>query len=325
MASSSAAVRILVVEDYEPWRRFVSTMLQSQPKLQLIGEAVDGLDAVQKAEELQPDLVLLDIGLPKLNGMEAAWLICNLCPRSKILFVSQENSADVVRGALAKGAKGYVLKSSAATELLPAIEAVLAGGRYVSESLRDDQLAQGANSHAHRHEILFFADDTVLVDGLAHFIGSALKAGNPAIVLATESHRESLLHRLQDQGVDVDAAIQQGTYISLDAAEVPDSEQFVERARGMIEAARKLGKTRHPRLAFCGERAGRLWADGKADAAIQLEQFCEDLATKYDIDILCGYPSSSLAATQNRKQFSPIYEAHFAVYSASADYRPHSE
>jgi chemotaxis response regulator CheB len=62
MASSSAVVRILVVEDYEPWRRFVSTTLQSQPKLQLIGEAVDGLDAVQKAEELQPDLVLLDIG-----------------------------------------------------------------------------------------------------------------------------------------------------------------------------------------------------------------------------------------------------------------------
>jgi chemotaxis response regulator CheB len=97
MASSFAVVRILVVEDYEPWRRFVSMTLQSQPKLQLIGEAVDGLDAVQKAEELQPDLVLVDIGLRKLNGMEVARRICNLCHRSKTPTATRSSSSLTIR------------------------------------------------------------------------------------------------------------------------------------------------------------------------------------------------------------------------------------
>jgi CheY-like chemotaxis protein len=83
-----STTRILVVDDYEPWRRFVSTTLHKQPKLQVIGEALDGLEAVQKAEELQPDLIVLDIGLPTLDGIEAARRIRKLAPKSKILFVN---------------------------------------------------------------------------------------------------------------------------------------------------------------------------------------------------------------------------------------------
>ena len=99
-------VRILVVEDYEPFRRFVCSTLGKTPELQIIGEASDGLEAVQKAEELQPDLILLDIGLPTLNGIEAARRIRKLSPESKILFVSQESSADVVQEALSVGGTG---------------------------------------------------------------------------------------------------------------------------------------------------------------------------------------------------------------------------
>jgi DNA-binding NarL/FixJ family response regulator len=101
--------------------------------LQILGEASDGLEAVQKAEELQPDLILLDIGLPKLNGIEAAHRISQLVPRAKILFVSHDNDAELVAGALGNGAKGYVQKQNANKELLPAIEAVLGGGRFISE------------------------------------------------------------------------------------------------------------------------------------------------------------------------------------------------
>ena len=109
--------RILVVDDYEPWRRFVSTTLQKQPTLQVIGEAVYGLEAVQKAQQLQPDLILLDIGLPTLNGIEAARRIRELSPKSKILFVSENRSWDIVEEALRTGAGGYVVKSDAAGEL----------------------------------------------------------------------------------------------------------------------------------------------------------------------------------------------------------------
>jgi DNA-binding NarL/FixJ family response regulator len=129
------AVRVLLVDDYLPFRRFVFSELGKRPELQVIGEASDGLEAVEKAEELQPDLIVLDIGLPKLNGIEAAKRIHNVVPGAKILFVTQNNDTDVVQAALSNGAKGYVLKLDASKELLPAVEAILQGDRFVSMRL----------------------------------------------------------------------------------------------------------------------------------------------------------------------------------------------
>jgi DNA-binding NarL/FixJ family response regulator len=128
-------IRVLVVDDFEPFRRLVAKVLQRQPELQIICEVSDGLEAVQKAEETQPDLVLLDIGLPNLNGIEAALRIRELSPKSKILFVSQETSTNVVHGALASGGSGYVLKMNARNELLTAVNAVLGGKRFVGAIL----------------------------------------------------------------------------------------------------------------------------------------------------------------------------------------------
>ena len=135
------SLRVLVVEDYEPFRRFVVSILQKQPELQIIGEVSDGLEAVQKAKELQPDMVLLDIGLPKLNGIDAARQICKLSPKSKILFVSLESSADVMQEALALGALGYVMKADVGSELLDAVEVVSQGRRFVSRGLRGSAFA----------------------------------------------------------------------------------------------------------------------------------------------------------------------------------------
>jgi DNA-binding NarL/FixJ family response regulator len=134
-ALEGSTTSILVVDDFEPWRHFVSTTLQKQLTLQIIGEAVDGLEAVQKAQQLQPDLILLDIGLPTLNGIEAARRIREISPKSRILFVSENRSVDVAEEALSTGAGGYVVKSDAGSELLPAIKAVLEGKRFISASL----------------------------------------------------------------------------------------------------------------------------------------------------------------------------------------------
>ena len=131
---------VLVVEDYEPFRRFICSTLGEKPELQIVGEASDGFDAVQKAEELQPDLILLDIGLPTLSGIEAACRISRLVPAAKVLFVSQNNDAEVVTAALSNGAKGYVRKENAKKDLLPAIEAVLRGDRFVSKGLHTEEL-----------------------------------------------------------------------------------------------------------------------------------------------------------------------------------------
>jgi len=130
-----STVRILVVDDYEPWRRYVAMALQKKPELEIVDEAIDGLEAARKAQQLQPDLVLLDIGLPKLNGIEAGQRIRELSPRSKILFVSENRCWEITEKALCIGACGYVVKSAAAGELLPAVEAVLNDQRFVSASL----------------------------------------------------------------------------------------------------------------------------------------------------------------------------------------------
>ena len=133
----TSSVRVLVVEDSEPFRNFTRSVLGKRPELQIVREVTDGLQAVQKAEELKPDLILLDFGLPTLNGIEVARRLRTLSPESKILFVSQELSASVVQGALAEGAKGYVLKTDARRELLTAVDAVLRGDKFVGSSLSD--------------------------------------------------------------------------------------------------------------------------------------------------------------------------------------------
>ena len=125
--------RILVVEDSEPFRKLVCSVLKTIPNLQIVGEATDGLEAVHKAQQLKPNLILLDIGLPSLNGIEAARRIRKLSPESKILFASQECSADVVREALATGAHGYLVKSDAGNELLEGVNAVLRGEHFIGK------------------------------------------------------------------------------------------------------------------------------------------------------------------------------------------------
>jgi DNA-binding NarL/FixJ family response regulator len=127
-------MRVLVVEDFAPFRQFVTSTLGKAPDVDVICEVSDGLEAVQKAQELKPDLILLDIGLPTLNGIEAARRIRKLSPESTIVFVSQESSADVVQEALSLGASAYVLKARAAIELLPVVNAVLLEKQSVHET-----------------------------------------------------------------------------------------------------------------------------------------------------------------------------------------------
>jgi DNA-binding NarL/FixJ family response regulator len=128
-------VRVLVVDDFELWQTFVHMRLDKEPNLHVIGVAADGQDAVLKAEELQPNLILLDISLPKLNGLKAARQIGKISPNSRILFLSREEDPDVVRESFSAGGLGYVLKSDAAMDLLAGIESVLLGRRFVSRSL----------------------------------------------------------------------------------------------------------------------------------------------------------------------------------------------
>lgn len=130
----SSPVRILLVEDFEPFRKLIHALLDAKPDWQIIAEATDGREAVHKSAELKPTLILLDIGLPSLDGIAAARLIRKLSPDSKILFVSQESSSEVIQEALSIGAYAYVVKTRVARDLLPAMEAALRGASFVSRN-----------------------------------------------------------------------------------------------------------------------------------------------------------------------------------------------
>ena len=127
-----STVRVLVVDDFEPWRRFVSVMLRTKPGLAIVGEASDGSEAFRKAVELEPDLILMDIGLPTVNGLDTVRRIRDFVPEAKIILLSDESSFDVVQKAMDLGASAYVLKTSAAADLLTTVETVLSGLKIVN-------------------------------------------------------------------------------------------------------------------------------------------------------------------------------------------------
>jgi DNA-binding NarL/FixJ family response regulator len=140
------SVRVLVADDFAPWRRLLHSILQEKPELKIVCEVSDGLEAVQKARELQPDLILLDIGLPTLSGIEAARQIRTIAPNAKILFVSENYSADIARSTLSAGGSAYVIKSDAGSELMAAVDAVFLGRQFVSARLATQGISRVSNT-----------------------------------------------------------------------------------------------------------------------------------------------------------------------------------
>jgi DNA-binding NarL/FixJ family response regulator len=341
----ASTVRVLVVDDYEPFRRFACSTLGQRPDLQVIDEASDGLEAVHKAEELKPDLIVLDIGLPTLNGIEVARRIRKSCPECKILFMSQGSSVDVAQAAFSLGAMGYVVKAHAGSELLAAVESVCQGRRFVSKGLlgldrtgaTDPQAAGHFFQHEvppppipnqtkakHSHEVHFYSDDAAFLLGFAGFVETALDAGNPVIVVATEPHQKGLLETLMARGIDGAAAIEQGLYLSLDVYkalstfmvdDLPDSARFLKIFGDLLSSGARAAKGKHARVAACGEFAPTLWAQGKAEAAIQVEHLTDEVAKTRNVDILCGYVLNSLQRDQESHIYERICAEHSAVFS----------
>jgi DNA-binding NarL/FixJ family response regulator len=328
-------IRVLIVDDYEPWRRYFSTAIQKQPELQVIGEVSDGVEAVQKAEELRPDLIVLDIGLPSLNGIEAAGRIREVSPASKILFISENRSLEIVKEALSTGARGYILKSDAASELMPAVEAVLKGKRFVSASLSANDLVERIEDQSRngvtpfraqkivRHEVEFYADNKGFVDGFARFIKGALKDGNAVIVIATDAHQASLLQRLTEDGLNIPAEIEQGSYIRLNVTDTlpnflvndsPDPVLFRKFAGDLIREAAKGAKGEHPRVAACGEGVHTLLAAGNLEATILLERLWDEIAQHYEVDVLCGYFRSAFANEESISTLERVCAEHTAAH-----------
>lgn len=174
------------------------------------------------------------------------------------------------------------------------------------------------------HKAGFYSDDRQFLEHLTQFVGGALKSGDAAIVAATESHRDSLLPRLQAFGVDIGMAIEQGRYVAPDVVDtlatfmrndMPDPVRFMKEVPQLILTAAKATKARHPRVAVFGEGVHFLCAQGNTEAAIQVEQLCNQLIKAYDVDIFCGYFPLRIPGMIDDHIFRRICEEHSAVHS----------
>lgn len=308
----------------------------------------DGLEAVLKAEELQPDLVLLDIGLPRINGIAAARGIRDVAPKSKILFVTQTIDVDVARAALSEVGHGYMVKSEAEKELMGAVQAVMRGEKFVSRRLgspplTDNAVSQPESRHggedafalpaapsllrrevARCHEVQFYPDDSHFLDGFTRFISAALKTENVVVFVGNASHRRVLLQRVHAEHPDNRDAIRQEKYVALDAEEflsnfmvddMPDPNAFLKVADDLIVASTNNTNRQHLRVSLCEECAPILWAKGNADAAIRLEELWNKIARMHDVDIFCGYSLESLRCDEDSYTFRRICEEHSAIHS----------
>ena len=318
--------RILVVDDHGPWRRQIQSLLQTTTAWETSGEASDGWEAIEKAEALRPDLILLDVELPSLNGIEAARRILTSNPDSKILFLSGHRSWDIVDAAVGTGARGYLLKTSAVEELVPAMDTVAAGGRFISRVLTGRHIAPEEHTspvqYSRCHEVGFYSEETCLVDGYARFVEAALGAGKAVVFVAIDSRRKAVHQRLQMAGVDVDLAIEQRRLLVIDVAEAlslflvngwPEEARFWQAGASLIATARKAARGPHPYVAACGECAPILLRDGRADAAIRLEHLWDDLAKTYNVDVFCGYSQPGAPDHDGGDVFQRICAEHSAV------------
>lgn len=316
--------RVLIADDYEPWRRHVASTLQDSSRWQVVGEADDGQAAIEQAIALYPDLILLDIGLPTLNGIEVARRLLAHDASLRILFVSEHHSLAIVEAALCAGGRGYVCKSDAGRELSRAMEAIVTGGRFIGARLGGRALPRKTNDvAARRHEVVFYADQTRLVDGWAELARTALGAGDGFIVIATDSSRQELRDLLQQRGIDVDRAVRDGRYLALDVSELlsrllvdglPNETRFWECAIPLLMGACAAAPRR--RVVACGEAAPMLCAQGKADAAIRLEELWDEACRMFDLDVFCGYLTTNGLEPDAGDVFKRLCAVHTAVHPA---------
>ncbi len=316
------ARRVLLVDDHEPWRRQIRTLLRASPKWRVVGEAACGIEAVAAAATFAQDLILLAVALPHLNGLEAARRILSVDPAARILFVSSHRAWEIAETAFAVGGRGYVLKSHSAADLPLAMEAVDGGSRFISPALVGLLAPPDApRRHRHRHEACFYSRGARLVNDFATFAAAALTEGKSVIVATLATRRPDLERQLQ-ASADLPLAIRQGRYLWADQADLvaamtidgrPDETRFWTNATSFIMQAARTSSCEPPRVAACGEGTGQLLAAGRFEAVMRLEQLFEQLAVTFNVDMLCGFPMTVPHDATRGPAFDSICAGHTAV------------
>ena len=325
----ASSIRVLVVDDSEAWRNFVSRKLQQHSDLQVVGEVSDGPEAIEAAHELRPHLILLDISLPSLNGLEVARRIRQISGESRIIFMSENRSPEIVEEALLTGAVGYIAKSDAERDLFSAVVAFRQGGHFVSSSLSSPAFIEirpgKVGAHSTRelgHVVQFYMYDADLLSSLAALFGAVLRSGESVAAVMTSSHRNGLLERLIGQGMDARVAMEGGRLAILDAVETlngfmdgnePNRERFLFQVGNVIRNTRR-GAVARPLVVF-GEMVAVLCAQEKHEAAIKLEQLWNEFALMQSLYLCCAYPAMNFHEQSKADFYADICSEHTDVVS----------
>jgi DNA-binding NarL/FixJ family response regulator len=310
---------VLVVDDHEPWRRHVNEEIRRNSRWRVIGEAADGFEAIRKAETLKPDLILLDINMPTVNGLETARRILGHDPHTRVLFVTQERSPDVAEAALDTGAAGYILKTdTGGGRLLLAMASVANGARFIGRPLSarfEPPARRLEHATGYSHAVGFHSDDSTVEDDCLGVATAALASGDTFVMLVSDARRDEIARRLRARAVPVDDATREGRYMALDGDAVlsafmvggqPDEAAFRAVAIELISSAAHAARGTPPRVAVCSECAGTLWTRGQREAAQRLEHLCNDLPRICRLDIRCVYSDSDSDSHSHDDGYAPL-------------------
>ena len=331
-------VRALIVEDSSEWRFELRRIVEGDPTLCVVGEAKNGAEGVRLASDLTPDIILLDLGLPILNGIEVATTVFGSGKHPKIIFVSENRSLEIAQQAFNIGALAYVVKSEVRRELLAAIHSVLQGKQFASKSLQLDgsvvhpssehplhhkgDTASSVHAVGFRHEVAFYENDSHLEAGFSECAKAAIHAQKAVLLVATETHRTNIYRRLSAEGIDLNILIATGTYNELDATSAlsriminnsPDPLRCREILEGVVRNIPTLGGAGNRELAICAECAPTLLMQGEVKAAMELERHWDALSRAHPIDTLCGYFWDAFPDRDDSPMFQQICAEHTAI------------
>jgi DNA-binding NarL/FixJ family response regulator len=311
---------VVVIDDHLEWRQHVTATVERTGAWKVVGEGADGQEGCAIVAALKPDLILLDIELPKLNGFDTATQILADDPSARILFLSGHGDWDVIEAALMTGARGYVLKNFAGSELGPAMSAIAAGGRFLSAAAGGRAGAAGDRHEPHTHDAGIYTTDASLEADYEAFVADGVAAGKTVVGVMHAERRHQLRRGLIRRGLDIDRAIADDRYIEIDVAEMlgliitdglPDESRVWGQVVPLMARAARVARTAPPALAAFGDCAQTLWNMGEPSAAILLEQYWNEISKTVNLDLLCGYrlPAFEAEDEETRGLVSAVHTA----------------
>jgi len=331
------SVEILIADDSALFRRAVRSFIESQSDYSVCGEAGNGVEALDKVRQLRPAIVLMDINMPRMTGLEATRIIRREIPDCNVIIVTQNDATIAREQARIVDAKGFVTKSDIPRDLLPTIGKVAmenhsSFGQTKNDRSTDDQSARADGASAGQgepwcglltsaaprdHIVQLYQDQQFLNRAVCRFAAAAIANGEGIILVPTVAHWDAFRPRLEAEGVDVKAAEKRGQLTIVDADNLlptfmrdgmPDSPVFLGLAASVISDAR--GDGRYPKVRWWGEMVNLLWERGDVAASMQLEDLFDQLAHQQDIAIFCSFLMDNFNGDVHARMLPRLGENH---------------